>query len=212
MQADCFIRHLFSCTILRSPDRGQLPSKTTLGASVATGSANVYESGGLRVENSGDTFAPQPSTFGCGQGRARSAPVLEQNSVDEQLRWLTTLVQRWQREVRELRRENAELRCERGYWKSMHARAVDRNTKLQAELDQAKAEIRQLKAERFGKQSEKQSSTPSLQSSPRSSGSGHSQKEETRATTSTPGAEAKRLLALVGTPGTDRSGRRRQGL
>ena len=41
----------------------------------------------------------------------------------------------------------------------MHARAVERNTKLQAELDQAKAEIRQLKAERFGKQSEKQSAT-----------------------------------------------------
>ncbi len=41
----------------------------------------------------------------------------------------------------------------------MHARAVERNTKLQAELDQAKAENRQLKAERFGKQSEKQSAT-----------------------------------------------------
>jgi transposase len=88
-----------------------------------------------------------------------SAPVLEQDSVDEQLRSLTTLVQQLQREVRELRRENAELRCELGYWKSMHARAVERNTKLQAELDQAKAEIRQLKAERFGRQSEKQSST-----------------------------------------------------
>ena len=52
-----------------------------------------------------------------------------------------------------------QLRCDVAYWKSMHARAVDRNTKLQAELDQAKAEIRQLKAERFGKQSEKQSAT-----------------------------------------------------
>ena len=39
----------------------------------------------------------------------------------------------------------------------MHARATQRNAKLQAELDQAKAEIRQLKAERFGKKSEKQS-------------------------------------------------------
>ena len=86
-----------------------------------------------------------------------SAPVLERDSVDEQLLSLTTLVQQLQREVRELRRENAELRCELGYWKSMHARAVERITKLQAELDQAKAENRQLKAERFGKQSEKQS-------------------------------------------------------
>ncbi len=84
---------------------------------------------------------------------------MERNSVDEQLRTLTTLVQQLQQEVRELRRENAELRADVGYWKSMHARAVERNTKLQAELDQSKAEIRQLKAERFGKQSEKQSST-----------------------------------------------------
>jgi hypothetical protein len=40
----------------------------------------------------------------------------------------------------------------------MHAGAVQRNVKLQAKLDQANAEIRQLKAERFGKRSEKQSS------------------------------------------------------
>ena len=38
-------------------------------------------------------------------------------------------------------------------------RAVERNTKLQAELDEAKAEIRQLKAERFGKKTEKQSAS-----------------------------------------------------
>ena len=81
-----------------------------------------------------------------------SAPVLEQDSVDEQLRSLTTIVQQLRQEVRE-------LRCDVAYWKSMHARAVDRNARLQAELDSAKAEIRQLKAERFGKQSEKQSST-----------------------------------------------------
>ncbi|MFW6106936.1 MAG: IS66 family transposase, partial [bacterium] len=36
---------------------------------------------------------------------------------------------------------------------------LERNTRLQADLDQAQAEIRQLKAERFGKQSEKQSAT-----------------------------------------------------
>jgi transposase len=88
-----------------------------------------------------------------------SASLVERNPVDEQLESLTTLVQQLRQEVGELRRENAELRCDVGYWKSMHARAVQRNTKLQAELDQAKAEIRQLKAERFGKQSEKQSAT-----------------------------------------------------
>ncbi len=56
-----------------------------------------------------------------------SAPVLEQASVDEQLRSLTMIVQQLRQEVRE-------LRCDVAYWKSMHARAVDRNTKLQAEL------------------------------------------------------------------------------
>jgi len=88
-----------------------------------------------------------------------SASLLEQNQVDEQLRSLTTLVEQLREEVVELRRENAKLRCEVGYWKSRHADAVKRNVKLQAKLDQAKAAIRQLKAERFGKQSEKQSTT-----------------------------------------------------
>ena len=87
------------------------------------------------------------------------ASLVERIPVDEQLRSLTTLVQQLRQEVGELRRENAELRCEVGYWKSMHARALERNTRLQAELDQAQAEIRQLKAERFGKRSEKQSAT-----------------------------------------------------
>ncbi len=48
--------------------------------------------------------------------------------------------------------------CHASYWKSRHADTVRKNVKLQAELDQAKAEIRQLKDERFGKRSEKHSS------------------------------------------------------
>jgi len=95
-----------------------------------------------------------------------SASVLERNSVDEQLRSLTALVGQLRQEVGELRRENAELRQQVrdlthkvGYWKSMHARAVQRNEELQTELNESKAEVRQLKAERFGKQSEKQSTT-----------------------------------------------------
>ena len=88
-----------------------------------------------------------------------NASLLERNSVDEQLRSLRALVEQLQRDVSDLRRENAELRCDVGYWKSMHARALERNAQLQAELDQAKAEIRQLKAERFGNQSEKQPDT-----------------------------------------------------
>jgi transposase len=84
--------------------------------------------------------------------------------VSEQLHELTTLVWQLREEVGQLRTENAQLRqqvselkCDVGYWKRMHSDAVARNVKLQAELDLANAEIRQLKAERFGKQSEKQS-------------------------------------------------------
>ena len=80
-----------------------------------------------------------------------SASLVERIPVNEQLLSLTALVQQLQQEVRELRQQVSELQCDVGYWKSMHARAVQRNTKLQAELDQAKAEIRQLKAEHFGK-------------------------------------------------------------
>jgi predicted RNase H-like nuclease (RuvC/YqgF family) len=101
------------------------------------------------------------------------ASLLERNPIDEQLRSLTTIVEQLQQDVGELRRENSELRrenaelrrqvselrCDVGYWRSRHADALRRNAVLQGELDQATAEIRQLKAERFGKQSEKQSST-----------------------------------------------------
>ena len=92
------------------------------------------------------------------------AALLESPAVEEQIRSLTALVLQLQQDVDELRQENAgfhrqvsELKCEVGYWKSQHARAVERNIQLQAELDVANAEIRELKAERFGKTTEKQS-------------------------------------------------------
>lgn len=95
-----------------------------------------------------------------------NASCLESDSLAEQVQSLLSVVDRLRAEVTDLRRENSalrrqvrELRCDVGYWKSRHADAVRRNVKLQAELDEAKAEIRQLKAERFGKQSEKHSST-----------------------------------------------------
>lgn len=71
-------------------------------------------------------------------------------------------------EVSDLRRENAELRCENatlrrqnlelrqnaGFWKSQHARAVERIGKLEAEVEQLRGENRQLQARLFGQKSE----------------------------------------------------------
>jgi regulator of replication initiation timing len=88
-----------------------------------------------------------------------SAIHLEWNPVDQESDSLRALVEELRREVGELRAENAELRREVGYWQSMHARAVERNTKQQSELEEAKAQIRQLKAEHFGKKTEKQSAS-----------------------------------------------------
>jgi transposase len=72
---------------------------------------------------------------------------------------LLALVSEMREEISQLRREVSQLRCEAGYWKSRHADAVKRNEKLYEELDLARAEIRQLKADQFGRKSEKQSST-----------------------------------------------------
>ena len=72
---------------------------------------------------------------------------------------LHALVSEMREVVLQLRREVRQLRCEVGYWKSRHADAVKRNGKLQEELDQANGEIRKLKADLFGKKSEKQRST-----------------------------------------------------
>ena len=68
-------------------------------------------------------------------------------------------LQRLEQELRELRREVAELRCDVGYWRSRHADAVRRNEQLAEELRQAKGEIRTLRDEQFGRKSEKATQT-----------------------------------------------------
>ena len=99
-----------------------------------------------------------------------SALVVSTDAVVDQLQSLKLVGKELRREVRDLQAENAILRQENadlrqqvrdltrelGYWKSRHADVKHKNVLLQAELDQANAEIRQLKAERFGKTSEKQ--------------------------------------------------------
>jgi transposase len=60
-------------------------------------------------------------------------------------------------EIEGLRRENLELRQEAGYWRSQHARAIQRLEKVHQEVELLRGEIRQLQADLFGRKSEKQS-------------------------------------------------------
>src|SRR5215831_5250200 len=60
-------------------------------------------------------------------------------------------------EVASLRRENLELRQQVGYWKGMHARAVERIAVLEQENEQLRGENRRLQQQLFGQKSEKQS-------------------------------------------------------
>lgn len=61
-------------------------------------------------------------------------------------------------EVATLRRENLELRQQVGYWKSMHARAVERIAVLEQENEHLRGENRRLQDRLFGQKSEKQTS------------------------------------------------------
>ncbi len=61
-------------------------------------------------------------------------------------------------EVASLRRENLELRQQVGYWKGMHARAIERIAVLEQENEQLRGENRRLQQQLFGQKSEKQSS------------------------------------------------------
>lgn len=60
-------------------------------------------------------------------------------------------------EVAALRRENLELRQQVGYWKGMHARAIERIAVLEQENEQLRGENRRLQQQLFGQKSEKQS-------------------------------------------------------
>ena len=71
---------------------------------------------------------------------------------------LGAIVAQLREEISQLRREVSGLRSEVGYWKSRHADALKRNEKLERELNQARAEIKNLKADLFGRKSEKQTS------------------------------------------------------
>src|ERR1700704_4372082 len=60
-------------------------------------------------------------------------------------------------EVASLRGENLELRQQVGYWKGMHARAIERIAVLERENEHLRGENRRLQQQLFGQKSEKQS-------------------------------------------------------
>ena len=79
---------------------------------------------------------------------------LEWNPTEERLESSRLLIVKLRREIDKLREENAQLRrqvckfrCDADLWKSRHARAVEQNSKLTAELTRTQGEVRQLKDE-----------------------------------------------------------------
>src|SRR5512143_832485 len=87
-----------------------------------------------------------------------SLPATEPADVSDLVRQLCREVLDLRQEVNELRRENAELRQQAGYWKGMHARAVQRAERLEAEVRQRRGENRKLQDQLFGRKSEAASS------------------------------------------------------
>lgn len=87
-------------------------------------------------------------------------PILAAAPVDawELVQQLRCEVLQLRQEVAGLRRENAELRQQVGYWKAMHARAVQRAEQLEADLEQLRGENRKLQEQLFGRKSETASS------------------------------------------------------
>jgi transposase len=78
----------------------------------------------------------------------------EPTDLSELVRRLCREVVDLRQEVNGLRRENAELRQQVGYWKTMHARAVQRADRLEAEVEQLRGENRKLQDQLFGRKSE----------------------------------------------------------
>jgi len=51
--------------------------------------------------------------------------------------------------------ELSKLRCENAYWRKMHQRAVERETRLKEEISELKAKLRLRERQLFGRKSEK---------------------------------------------------------
>lgn len=82
-------------------------------------------------------------------------PDTEPMDLADLVRQLRREVIELRQEVEHLRRENLELRQQAGYWKGMHAKATRRIEELQADNEQLRGEVRELKDQLFGRKSEK---------------------------------------------------------
>src|SRR4051812_37440330 len=82
-------------------------------------------------------------------------PAVELADLSDLVRELRREVRALRQEVVDLRRDNFDLRKEVGYWKSMHARAVERERKLEAEIEQLRGEDRKFRDQLFGRKSER---------------------------------------------------------
>jgi transposase len=81
-------------------------------------------------------------------------PATEPTELSELVRQLCREVGGLRLEVTDLRRENAELRQQVGYWKAQHARAVRRAERLEADLELLRGENRELRDQLFGRKTE----------------------------------------------------------
>jgi transposase len=84
-------------------------------------------------------------------------PAAEPVDIGDLVRQLQHEVLQLRQEVARLRLENIDLRQQANYRKVMHARAVQRAEQLEAEIQQLRGENSQLKAEIFGRKTEKPS-------------------------------------------------------
>jgi transposase len=69
--------------------------------------------------------------------------------------WLKEELVRLTDEVRRLEKENGELRSERGYWRTMHHKAVEREKEKDKKIENLEAQLRYRKHDKHGQKSEK---------------------------------------------------------
>ena len=91
-------------------------------------------------------------------------PASELADLSDLVRELRRELGELREEVARLRLENFDLRKEVGFRKSMHERAVERERKLEAEVEQLRGENRKLQDQLFGSTQREESAPRPLQS------------------------------------------------